>query len=545
MYKLTKMLLIIPFFCGVVNAASLIDIRHENTAILQSFIHSPSLKNQQTQLQEISRLIDTKKTLHVRVQETYQGFPIVGADAVLHIPNGANVPKSINGILTAAQQSQNATMNGTLYHQLNTDLSNTPAYVFSQNQAEKALKYGIDDYQQKAGGSVSVNETKSHLKVYIDNDHKAHWVYQVSFYAAPPKLGDLPAKPTYLLDAISMQIYQQWDQIQTAMAPDVYGGGFGGNVKTGKRSYDGLANHMPKLNIKRDSMTATCYLENDHVAIKRYSSNNVISYPCQTVDHHHNDVYWNGAFDAINGAYSPSNDMLFAGTAIYNMYDKWYNVVIMQNNKPIRLKMIVHAQMANAYWDGQQVTLGDGNETMYPLTNIDIVSHEFGHAVTDQFSKLMFEGQSGAINEAFSDMAGTVAEFYIHGKNDWRIGADIFKAGDKAISYMDKPSKDCEGRSPGDNCSIDDASQYHAGMSVHYASGVFRRLFYLLATSPNWDSKKAFHVMIDANRYYWTTYADFSEGACGIIDAANALNFDVTSVKKALDNVKVDYNRCT
>ncbi|WP_171523426.1 M4 family metallopeptidase, partial [Acinetobacter baumannii] len=68
--------------------------------------------------------------------------------------------------------------------------------------------------------------------------------------------------------------------------------------------------------------------------------------------------------------------------------------------------------------------------------------------------------------------------------------------GSGALRYMDQPSRD--GRS------IDNASQYYNGIDVHHSSGVYNRAFYLLANSPGWDTRKAFEVFVDANRYYWT-----------------------------------------
>ena len=53
--------------------------------------------------------------------------------------------------------------------------------------------------------------------------------------------------------------------------------------------------------------------------------------------------------------------------------------------------------------------------------------------------------QSGGMNEAFSDMAAQAAEVYAYGvgKNSWQIGPEIFKEKNKALRYMDMPSKDC------------------------------------------------------------------------------------------------------
>lgn len=77
---------------------------------------------------------------------------------------------------------------------------------------------------------------------------------------------------------------------------------------------------------------------------------------------------------------------------------------------------------------------------------------------------------SGGINEAFSDIAGEAAEYYLRGNVDWIVGSDIFKS-EGGLRYFDQPSKD--GRS------IDHASEYYDGLNVHLSSGVYNRAFYL------------------------------------------------------------------
>ena len=53
----------------------------------------------------------------------------------------------------------------------------------------------------------------------------------------------------------------------------------------------------------------------------------------------------------------------------------------------------------------------------------DIAGHEFTHAVTSSESNLEFSGESGAINEALSDIMGTAIEKYINnGEFNWTIG---------------------------------------------------------------------------------------------------------------------------
>ena len=207
--------------------------------------------------------------------------------------------------------------------------------------------------------------------------------------------------------------------------------------------------------------------------------------------------------------------------------------------------MVVHKpKYDNAFWDGRQMTFGDGETLFYPLTSLGVGAHEISHGFTEQHANLEYWGQSGGMNEAFSDMAAQAAEYYAYGKNNWQIGPEIFKAENQALRYMDQPSKDCTaGQEPGDDCSIDDATQYNNSLDVHYSSGVFNRLFYLISTTPGWNTKKAFDVMLEA-QFHWVSDADFIDGACGIIKATEELGYEVAAVKAAINQVRIDISEC-
>jgi len=138
------------------------------------------------------------------------------------------------------------------------------------------------------------------------------------------------------------------------------------------------------------------------------------------------------------------------------------------------------------------------------------------------------------MNESFSDMASQAAEFYAHGESSWSIGSDIMKEG--VVRYMDEPSRD--GRS------INSADQYVEEMDVHQSSGVYNRMFYVLAHLPQWDVKQAFEVMVKANMDYWTPYTNFNEGGCGVINAAQDLGLSADDVKHALIQVAIDGSNC-
>lgn len=541
------LLLSLPLVYGpAVYAAKPVNLRHQSVSALQSFIATPAAAKSAVGIQEISRNVDFKNTLHVRVQQTFAGYPVMGADAVVHVPNGAKAGKTLAGVTAAAKTA--GSMNGIVYQNLDADLANASPAIFTDAQAQKALKQAVDAYTQKAS-HVAISEEQSSLMVYVDKDSKAHWAFKVSFRADSANVGEKPVKQVAIVDAASFNTFLAWDDIKTLEKSVADGGGFGGNKKMGKLMYDGTQEHLAELVFTRDDETKTCYLQNDDVTVKDYNARKVMNFPCANVDADHNNVYWDADFDAVNDGFSPGNDALFGGQVIKHMYNDWYGIPVLTNSDgtPMMLNMVVHQRKYdNAYWDGRQMTFGDGYSMFYPLTSLGVAAHEISHGFTEQHAGLAYYGMSGGMNEAFSDMAAQAAEVYAYGmgKNSWQIGPEIFKAENEALRYMDKPSKDCGKKKPGTWCSIDDASQYTDSLDVHYSSGVYNHFFYILGTTEGWDAQKAFDVMVHANSNYWTANTTFSEGACGVISAAKDLGYDLAAIKAAFDGVKVDYSQC-
>ncbi len=523
-------------------AAEPVDLSHQSPTLLQSFNAA------ELSLKPISANVDFNATNHLRYQQYYQGARVWGADIVAHAPASAHA--TLNNFHSLA--NSNVSMNGIVYNKLNTDLGPTPA----STQADNALQQAIKIYQKKTGSNELTSNSKKELIVYVDKSNKAHWAYLVSFNTKSEK--GMLTKPTYILDAASFAIYLNWDNLQTV---DADGGGFGGNPKLGKLVYDSVGSDLSKLSIQRDG--TICTLQNSEVKVLDNSKGDAVEqFACNATDPQHGNIFWDADQDTVNGAFSPANDALYAGRVIKNMYHDWYGTeVLVQDPKaakkdPLQLVMRVHVKdennqpMDNAYWDPdtRQMSFGDGQTMFYPLTSLGVAAHEISHGFTSQHSDLAYTGQSGGLNESFSDMAAQAAEEYSYGKSSWQIGAELFKQGDRAMRYMDKPSKDCEGTIPlpGFFCSIDNRLQYIEGLTseVHFTSGLFNHVFYLMSTAPGWDARKAFDVMVQANANYWTSTSTFEAAACGVLKSTKDHGYDVNSVKQAFATVLIDTSKC-
>ena len=90
----------------------------------------------------------------------------------------------------------------------------------------------------------------------------------------------------------------------------------------------------------------------------------------------------------------------------------------------------------NAFWDGSKMTYGDGDgSTFGPLVSLDVAGHEMSHGVTENTSNLTYSGESGGLNEATSDIFGTMVEFYAANANDpgdYYIGEEFDLANGRA-----------------------------------------------------------------------------------------------------------------
>ncbi|GAB3637195.1 M4 family metallopeptidase [Hymenobacter arcticus] len=154
--------------------------------------------------------------------------------------------------------------------------------------------------------------------------------------------------------------------------------------------------------------------------------------------------YNNANYDNVAG------DAHFGAQATYD-YWKGVHARNSYDNAGAKIKSYVHfddvpggAGYENAYWDGTEMTYGDGATTFKPLTALDVCGHEIGHAVCEKTANLTYANESGAMNEGLSDIWGASVEKYTCDnlgitKSTWDIGEDIMKQGG-ALRSMSNPN---------------------------------------------------------------------------------------------------------
>ena len=199
----------------------------------------------------------------------------------------------------------------------------------------------------------------------------------------------------------------------------------------------------------------------------------------------------------------------------------------------------------NAYWDGRQMTYGKGDGKIFgSFVILDVCGHEIMHGVTQHLCNAEYYGQSGALNEHFSDVFGECIEMFARGisvaKADWVIGNGIFVPGingtgirnmlNPGTAYNDpKLGKDPQ---PAHMKDYNKTTGDNGG--VHYNSGIPNRAFALFAISLGgnaWEVAAKIWYAAISNAGSRPSFASFSAQT---IEAAKALT-DAATVSKLED----------
>lgn len=190
-----------------------------------------------------------------------------------------------------------------------------------------------------------------------------------------------------------------------------------------------------------------------------------------------------------------ATDAHWGAEMVYDYYKITHNRNSI-NNAGLKLLSYVHysTNYNNAFWNGSYMTYGDGNGTTFtPLTAIDVCGHEITHGLTSFTANLNYSNESGALNESFSDIFGTVIEYYgRNGAGNWKIGEDMTPSGN-GIRSMSAPKTFSQPNTY-------KGTNWYTGTAdnggVHTNSGVQNYWFYLMSQggSGTNDLGKAYNV---------------------------------------------------
>ncbi|MEV5909562.1 M4 family metallopeptidase [Streptomyces chartreusis] len=399
---------------------------------------------QDTRVRDV--VVDPDGAQHVRYDRTYHRLPVLGGDFVVHLKK--------DGTYRGASRAVARLIS----------LKSVSPEVSGPRAADLAATA-----LRAANVGETLKKLTSRPELVVDALHGAPKLAWRTDAVAQDSLGN-PVARTVLTDAGTGRQIDAWDSIETASGDgkSLYAGtvplettasGSSYQLKDATRggTYTGDAANRTDLcilTICLDRAPATVFTDADnHWGTGASADRSTAAVDAQ----YGTDATWDYYRD-VHGRNGIAGD----GKGSFNRvhYGNAYN---------------------NAFWDDSCfcMTYGDGDGTQLgPLVSLDVAGHEMSHGVTSKTAALTYSGESGGLNEATSDIFGSLVEFHAGNSSDpgdYLIGEKIVRSGlgRDALRYMDKPSKD--------GVSVDCWSTSTAQLDVHYSSGVGNHFAYLLA----------------------------------------------------------------
>lgn len=425
---------------------------------------------------------------HIRYQQYYNNVPIEWAVLIVHSKDNKVV--SFNGRLAdlstadyTASLSESVALHAALQH------INAEVYKWQVPSEERFVKenFGIDSYYPK--GELVWFAPEGHFNKGLRK------VWKFNVYAHKP----LSRNEVYI-DAQDGSVLFLSNKIQDANSTGTAVTGYSGTRTIITDSYNGSyrlrettrGNGVQTFNLNKgtDYGNATDFTDADN------NWNNVNA----DLDQYATDAHW----------------------GLEMTYDYFLNVHNRNSidNNGMLLQAYIHYDIDyfNAFWDGQVMTFGDGDNNN-PLVSLDICGHELSHGITENTAGLIYQNESGALNESFSDIFGTTIEFYTKPTTgNWLMGDEI----GSAFRNMSDPNAN------GDPDTYNGTNWYTGTQDnggVHTNSGVQNFWYYLLCQggSGTNDIGNAYNVtgigMDDARQIAYRSLTNYLGATSNYADA--------------------------
>lgn len=419
------------------------------------------------------QLLNTSKDklgfVHYRYQQFYESHPLEFAIIIAHTKN-----------------EKIRSFNGKIYRNISASVSNT---INEKDALQKALNHvNAEVYKWE----LPLEEKQ--LKSIQNNPDATYYPKGELVYALPSKdktknlkqhkltykfdiYANKPLKRAYIyVDAETGEIIYENNRIHHANA-----------TGTAETMYSGTQT------IITDSIAPNQFRLRDYSRGGGIITlNNNFSYDDpNATDFTDTDNHWDDISNQNNAAY----DAHWATEGTFDFYlNNFGRNSIDDNGLPLTSYIHTDTLFENAYWDGATMHYGDGNpsgQVHSPLVCSEIVGHELTHGVTEFSANLIYNYESGALNESFSDIFGTAVEHYLKPNTaNYTIGEDV-----GAIRSMENPGLF-------NHPDTYKGTHWDIFEEVHTNSGVQNYWFYLLAeggsgVNDNGDSYSVTGIGID------------------------------------------------
>ncbi len=443
-----------------------------NLSDLNAFLESYWGENSNFDLRLKDVFTDQFGAKHYKYVQTYLGYDIEFAELVAHTVEEKIT--SLSGKLMSETPSFESNLNSE-ETALNAALNFIGAETYKWEVPEEEVFIKRLENSQEA--TYYPKGELSYMSPDLDlNPNLLRLCYKFNIYSHEPM-----GRAEVYVDAINNEIIFRNELIHTANVV-----GSATTVYSGVRS------------INTDSISPNQFVLQQTLygnGINTYNLQRGTSYAA-AVDFTDTDNIWNNVNVSLN---QYATDAHWGAEQTYDyLFTKFSRNSI--DNAGFALNSYIHYSnnFVNAFWNGQVMTYGDGNGTnITPLVALDVAGHEIAHGLTTFSANLIYQRESGALNESFSDIFGASVEHYARPNNaNWTIGEDM----NFTIRSMSNPNAyndpDTYGGSFWINqvgCTPNNANDL---CGVHINSGVQNYWFYLLVNggSGTNDLNNAFSV---------------------------------------------------
>ena len=454
--------------------------------------------------------VDDLGMKHVRMHQTYANIPVYGSDMYFHFDAYKQLA-AVNGRLTPVSGK----------------LDVKPSVL-----AKQAEKIALQELQIPDDSKVLVS---SQQIIYPDEDKVLHLSYQVNV------VPNLAENWQVFVDAHTGKVLHKlntvcFDGPVSGSGQDLSGQTrtFGayqiGNdyylIDTSKPMFDAAKSKFP------DEVVGGIVL----LDAKNQDGKQLYFVTSQSANS------WN-APNAISAIYY--------GGIVYDYYKNVHNRNSI-DSKGGTMFMIVNFKSGynNAFWNGKFMVFGNGDNNQFSdlAGALDVTAHEMTHGVVEHTANLVYENQSGALNESFADVFGVSVEFYHEGNaGDWLVGEDVTTPGTAGDALRDMA--DPGGPKVGGGAQPAHMNQYQNlpntpdgdNGGVHVNSGIPNKAFYLASQAIGVNKTEKIYYRALAN--YLTRSAQFIDARLALVKAAGDLYGDnsaeQTAIKNAFDQVGI------
>ena len=422
-----------------------------------------------------SKVQDKRGQTHIRFHQLYDGIRIWGGEVISHTqPNGTALPPTSALKQDIMVDTKPKLSTAEALNVIKTDLS--PSFDFTYKPIIELVIYPQTESHVLPQKTI-ILENKLNAEDFVSEIKTYQLAYHIHTEIENP--GDT-RHTDYLVNAHTGAIIEKWDSLLSSTAIGIGKSQYSGSVSLNSNS---IGNGFELRDLTRPSNNGNVIYNLDHS-----TSGTGTLYTDA-------DNTWG---DGINFKEEPestasANGQTAAVDAAYGLQATWdmYKNVFGRNGinglgTPTYARVHYDNAYDNAFYSDQCmcITYGDGTK-LQTLTSLDVAAHEFSHGVCMTTAALIYNQESGGLNEANSDIMGAMAEFYMRGANGkgnvipdtggtWTQGEQITTAAyPLKMRFLYKPSKDGN--------SADAWSPTLKNLNVHYSSGPMNRAFYFLS----------------------------------------------------------------